>query len=384
MGSTIQVRNEAETGQYRVADTYYDKVGNPYFSTLSYFGSGSAFSPSVSTTRLGDYTEYDPIERPLRTTPGSQAAFGSSGQITSLTATGGDTDSHLGPTTMAYFDGTDPWTSVATDPEGKIHKLLNDSYGRTTNIIEVVNGTSQITGYTFDLVGNLKQITDNANNHTQMTYDTLGGTLTMSDPDMGLWRYALDNAGRLTQQTDARNNVIKVHYDDPGGLGRISSKQVYNSANQLTATTTYLYDSSDDPVNYPVFKGQLYKTVDSQGYERNAYDFRGRALKTSRYLTLNTIEYTIQRTFDDADRLQTLVYPENAATIQYTYDTGGNLYQVKSLGGTGTLLTFYTANGFNALGQPNGYTTGDGVETAYAYFEKSSRLQGLTTQQERC
>lgn len=44
LGRGIQVRTEAETGQYRVADTLYDERGNPNFQTLPRFGSGASFT----------------------------------------------------------------------------------------------------------------------------------------------------------------------------------------------------------------------------------------------------------------------------------------------------------------------------------------------------
>jgi RHS repeat-associated protein len=180
----------------------------------------------------------------------------------------------------------------------------------------------------------------------------------------------------MIQQTDARTNTLKFFYTDP--LGRLTTKLIYNSANALVGSVTNIYDASDDP-GYTVFPGQLYKVVDLQGYQRSSYDVRGRVLKSGRFLKANSMEYVTQATYDDADRVQTLTYPGNAATIQYTYDTGDNLSQVKSTAGTGTNEIFYTPQGFNALGQLTGYTNGNGVITAYAYYANSKRLTNFTT-----
>ena len=43
------------------------------------------------------------------------------------------------------------------------------------------------------------------------------------------------------------------------------------------------------------------------------------------------MEYVTQASYDDAGRVQQLVYPRNAATIAYSYDTAGHLSQVKKL-----------------------------------------------------
>jgi len=68
------------------------------------------------------------------------------------------------------------------------------------------------------------------------------------------------------------------------------------------AAITYVYDTSDDP-NYTVFKGQLYKVTDLQGWQRSSYDVRGRVTKTGRFLSVNAMEYVTQTTYDDADRV---------------------------------------------------------------------------------
>jgi hypothetical protein len=70
-------------------------------------------------------------------------------------------------------------------------------------------------------------------------------------------------------------------------------------------TITYSYDVSDDP-DYSVFKGQLYKVTDLQGYQRSGYDVRGCLLKTGRFLSVNSMEYVTQTAYDNADRMQTI------------------------------------------------------------------------------
>ena len=67
------------------------------------------------------------------------------------------------------------------------------------------------------------------------------------------------------------------------------SKQIYNAGNSLVGTISYVYDTSDDP-NYTVYKGQLYKVTDLQGWQRSSYDVRGRVTKTGRFLSVNAME----------------------------------------------------------------------------------------------
>jgi RHS repeat-associated protein len=375
LGRTVETRDESETsGQDRVANTVYDLRGNPYFSTLPYFSSGTAFTVP-SGAYLGALTAYDSIGRAFQTTPAVNGTF-TSGVLTGTSATGGDTGSPVGSATTAFVDGSNPWATVVTDANGKVRKSYRDAYGRTIQTLDIASSGNVSTAFNYDIVGNMTNVTDNAGNSTVMGYDSLGRKISMVDPDMGTWSYFYDNDGRLTQQTDAKANVTKFFYADQ--IGRLTSKQIYNPSGALTGTITYTYDTSDDS-GYTVYPGQLYKVTDLQGYERFSYDVRGRVLKDARFLGANAIEYLTQASYDDADRIQQLVYPGNAATLQYTYDVAGHTTQVASTAGTGTNEVFYTPSSFNAVGQLTGYTNGNGVITSYGYFANSQRLHNLTT-----
>jgi RHS repeat-associated protein len=375
LGRTIETRAESETsGQDRVANTVYDLRGNPYFATLSYFSSGTAYT-APGGTYLGSLTTYDSIGRAFQTTPAVNGTF-TSGLLTGVSATGGDTSSPVGAATTAFVDGNNPWATVVTDANGKVRKSYRDAYGRTIQTLDIASVGNVSTTYAYDLIGDLTNVTDNVGNSTVMGYDSLGRKVSMIDPDMGAWSYTYDNDNRMTQQIDAKHNTIDFFYNDQ--LGRLTAKQIYNSSGTLTGTITYAYDTSSDP-NYAVYPGQLYKVTDLQGYERFSYDVRGRVLKDARLLSANAIEYLTQATYDDADRIQQLTYPGNAATIQYTYDVAGHLSQVASTAGTGTNETFYIPRSFNAIGQLTGYTNGNGVVTTYGYFANSQRLQNLAT-----
>ncbi|MBI3852883.1 MAG: hypothetical protein HY298_21725 [Verrucomicrobia bacterium] len=360
VGRTIQTRVEAETGQFRAADVWYDVRGNAYFQSLPYFSTNFSFT-ARDPNAPGTLTEYDPIIRPFRVTPPA-----------------GDTGSPTGPSTMAYVDGSNPWATVTTDAESKTNKSYFDAYGRVIQVVEVTSGGNYNTYFKYDLVGNLTNVTDNAGNVTTMVYDSLRRKTSMTDPDMGTWSYSYDAANRLTQQIDAKNQKRVLNYNDP--LGRLITKQIYDSNTNLVNTVTNVYDVSDDTNNYTMFKGLLYKVADAQGWQKNSYDVRGRVLKTGRFLSVNSTTYTTQSTYDDADRIKEVTYPSTLTVkIQYSYDTGGNLSNVVSTAGTGTAETFYRPLGFNALGQPLGIAFGNGLQSTNLYYANSKRLQRLKT-----
>jgi RHS repeat-associated protein len=370
LGHLLQSRAEAENGHFRVVSYSYDLRGNKCFMTEPYFNGGTNFTP-LSGTNLGSYFEYDEIGRNLRTTPAAEGVFVSNILSYSF-PTGGDSGSPNGPISTVSVDGTNPWVKVTVDPQGQIQRSFSDAFGRYTNIvIATTNGSFAITNF-YDLFGNVTNVEDMMGHSVLDQYDSLNRQIRTVDPDLGTWNYVYDNAGRLIQQIDAKTNKQVLTYSDE--IGRLTAKQIYNSSNALVETYNYLYDSSQNDTNYTVFKGQVYEVTDAQGYERYSYDLRGRTIKSGRFLAINAMEYVMQSSYNDADRLQTLTYPGNAATIQYSYDDGGNISRVESLGGTGGPVVFYNANAFDEIGHLINYTDGGGCVTSNSYFPNSKRL----------
>lgn len=369
-GRVVQVRTEAETGQFRVSDTVYDKRGDVRFVTLPYFGSGSSFTRPV-TGELGTLTQLDPVGRVASVTSSVNSTF-SNGLLQSTSNTGGDTGSPVGPVSLVYNDGSNPWVIVKTDAENKVFKYLLDAFGRTNQIVEPGPNTTTLT---YDKAGVLVNVLDSGNNNFQYAYNNLGQLVAMADPDMGVWQYKRDYAGRVREQTDANGQLVRFNYDDP--LGRLHTKQVYDFKGVLAYTITYVYDSNGGDSGFTVHAGELYKTIDKEGWEKFSYDLRGRTIKTARFLSKNGNTYTNQFSYDVLDRPSGMSYPNGGPTVTNTYDTGGNLSKVKLVGGSGT--TFYTATGFDAVGALQGITFGNGATTSYGYYPNSKRLKNITS-----
>jgi RHS repeat-associated protein len=356
LGRAIQTRVEAEgTGKVRVSDTMYNNRGLAFFQTLPYFEtSGWGFGPN-GENQLGSYTGFDPVGRPV--TAVSPAMFDGT--------PAGDPCSPVGASSIAYSTNNTLWLTVTTDAEGKVRQAINDAYGRITQVRELANDGTYTTTYNYDKVGNLTWLKDHLNNTSTMTYDDLGRKTSMIDPDMGTWTYTPDAAGRLTQQIDAKNQKLKFYYNDE--LGRLTKKEIYNSAGALMTNVTYQYDTS--------LKGQLYRVSDRQGTQTFGYDIRGRVLTSTRYLTVNNGTYTVQSKYDDSDRVTQIIYPNNAAKIQYAYDNANNLTNVMSLCGTpSSNEVFYSSPVFDELRRVVRFQYGNGVQTVVSNYPNSKRL----------
>jgi RHS repeat-associated protein len=374
LGRVVQTRQESETSGFRVTGTVYDQRGNVAFVTDPYFNSGTNFA-KPSGTLIGLLHGYDPVGRLITVTAAVNGGFNTAGQLTSATPTPGDTGSPIAPSTVSYSYGTDPWTFVTTDEESKVHRYSLDAYGRTNQVVEVFGGSAFTTAYAWNLAGDLTGITDNALNQIQYAYNNMGEMVAMADPDMGVWQYERDVAGRLRKQIDGDGNTVNFDYTDP--LGRLVTRKVSDFTGAPVLGLTNVYDSSGGDGNFTVYAGQLFETIDNEGYVKNSHDVRGRVLKTARYLAKNANTYTSQYLYDDLDRVTQTVYPNGGPTVTNIYDTGANLFKVQQLGGSGAV--YYAATGFNALDQLTGISFGNGVSSTESYYANSHRLQSLVT-----
>ena len=234
--------------------------------------------------------------------------------------------------------------------------------------MEVFGGSTFTTAFAYNLAGDLLNVTDNATNQIQYAYNNIGEMVAMADPDMGVWQYQRDVAGRLRIQIDGDGNTVKFDYTDP--LGRLVTRKVSDFTGAPVLGLTNVYDSSGGDGNFTVYAGQLFETIDNEGYVKNSHDVRGRILKTARYLTKNGNTYINQYLYDDLDRVTQNIYPNGGPTVTNIYDLGANLSQVKQVGGNNTV--YYTAGGFNTLAQLLGVNFGNNVVTTNSVFSKLS------------
>ena len=362
LGRVVQTRVLAEPAapnDCRVSDVFYDPRGNVYFESLPYFSDANDFTIWDDNTD-GVLTEFDALGRAYKITPPT-----------------GDVNSPTGPSTTEFRDGNDLWVTVSTDAEGNKKKQYMNAQGRVTKLVEVITGGNDIeTRYEYDDIGRLIKTYDDANNVIELSYDSLGRKTDSNDPDMGYWTYQYDDLGRLTEQEDARGNVVEIIYDP--NINRVSQRKIYDVNDTLVETITYTYDSGE--TGYTVYKGLLFKVEDGEGWQKFGHDSRGRVIKSTRYVTAKSKAYTTQTSYDDADRVTEIVYPDNRATIEYSYDDVGHLIKVESTSGVpDSNEVFYEPEGYNVYGQLTGVDFGNGVESRYEFYTYSKRLKRIKT-----
>ena len=374
LGRTIQARVESEVaGQFRVTNSDYDENGDLVHLSQEHFEPGSGFQPFAGGP--GTTFAYDDLGRVRWTFPPSEGAH--------------QLSIYYNGYLPAFYSLNDPWAVITLNdqssvpsPLGREKREYHDGQGRAFKIEEVTAAGTFATNYKYDVAGNLTEITDHLGNKTIYTYDSLNRRLTTIDPDLGAWSYEYYDSGRPKSQTDPvgqpalPGQKTQHQYDH---LGRPVTMTVYEADGVTVGETiSYVYDANNDGTSatYPVFKGQLFKVTDKEGFQRSGYDIRSNLLKTLRKVTANGKSYITDYTYDVAQRVKTMSFPKNDGVLQYTYDLGGNVQKVEAIAGIAPEV-FYDANQFNGLGQLQSVTYGNGVTTTYTYFASSKRLQNL-------
>ena len=383
-GRTLQTRIQGENGNFRVISTAYDGRGKAFLTTWPVFVNGAGFS-KPQNTQMAMWTGYDAYGR-VATNRAVTITVNGSGAISGTTVSGGDTGSSpLGAKTWSYVNSGDPWWIVFTDEDGKTRRYQLDAFGRTNQIQEVDGTSTYSTTLKYDLANNLTSIINAIAETNYWAFNDAGDVVASADPYLGQWTYVRDYAGRLRVQTDARGDVVSNSYVNASGyqdpLGRVQVQTVFsfnptNSTLALAYTNTYVYDSSDDG-NYSVPKGFLYKTVDSQGFDKNGYDSLARTLKSTRHLNISSRDYTTSFTYNDGDKVTSTAYPNSGPTITNLYFNGGTIKQVSLYGGS---QNYYTVSGgaYDEFDHVTNFVYGNGLSTTRAFYPVSKRLKSVT------
>ncbi len=175
--------------------------------------------------------------------------------------------SHGAPVTYYGYDAngnlqytTDPLGSTAKDPNHTTWYVY-DALNRQTQIIDALDDDPTtgsepydaqgqlISGFTpthptttsYDAVGQTVAVTDPEGNSTQFAYDGLGRLVSETNGLDDTRSYAYDAAGNLTHSTDRNGRETEYTYDS---LGRQVEERWLDGSSQVLHTVHYWYDSA--------------------------------------------------------------------------------------------------------------------------------------------
>ncbi len=230
-----------------------------------------------------------------------------------------------------------------THSGGRHISFVRDGQNRITDIIDP-NGKS--IHYAYTAAGDLKSVTDQANQTTQITYrsdrphyldeirDPLGRRAVKTEYDAnGRVSAIIDANGNRTEQSfdplnfretvrDANGNATLISYNDRGNVVRT---ELATDSGPIVKQTFY-----EDALN----PDKETKTIDPRGFVTSkSFDARGNTL------TENTADGTTRYTYSDANKVLSVTDTLGRVTA-YDYTTAGNLVRVVNALGDSSSFTY--------------------------------------------
>jgi RHS repeat-associated protein len=306
--------------------------------------------------------------------------FNSSGQLTAITDRNGN------ETTLSYSDGkletvTDPADrelsfsyndaneiSEITDPAGNTVQFGYDDSGDLTS---VENALDQTWDYGYNSLHEMTSFTDPRGNETTNVYNSSLQVTSQTDPlDLtASWSYSTGD----TKITDPRGLVTDEQFTDDL-LTQVTQAYGTDSA----ATTTYTYDSNDNPASMTDPNGHEWTYVyDSAGDETSVTDPLDRTTSytydSTHDLTSETLPSGLETTYgynDDGDRtsITRTLTGDTDQTTSMDYNDAG---EMTSETDPDDHTTDYT---YTSAGQVASVTDPDGNETTYTYNDDGLRI----------
>ncbi|MBI4456655.1 MAG: hypothetical protein HY644_12245 [Acidobacteria bacterium] len=233
----------------------------------------------------------------------------------------------LNQVTTLLRDSLNRVTSVS-DPLGRTTALAYDARGQLTGVTLPVVGAA---AYQRDLLGQLTQITDLNGQNWSFGYTPMGRLASERDPLGRVQQYSYDSRGRPSRTVFSDGTTAMTKYDAAGNR----TQRAYSDGTDIQ----FSYDS-------------LSRLVQTNGLQFT-YDAEGRIVDT------DNPGVHFGATFDDAGRLKSTTYNNNALTVTYAYDAATGLLSRVSDSLTGTQLDFAYDNDFRLAGitRPNSVST---------------------------
>jgi RHS repeat-associated protein len=398
--------NNLGSGKY--VKTRYANEGNPVLQSVA------VFEPWSSGT--GDFytqTYYDGLGRPWRV----QTLGDTTSGPTRVVDTVYDARSNVAKTSFAYFaNETAQWTINSYDWQDRVAKTVNPdgsaktfyhyihvwtALSGTTNIplrgvqerdelgvldwriydnqgLEIGKLVGPATGNyspvetrTYDALGRLLGVWDNAGATWTYTYDLAGNRLSANDPDLGYWTYAYDSASRLIRQTDARGAVTTLTYDQ---MGRLLTKRVQGPGEASpTTVATNTYDQIREGYNHNV--GLL--TSSENGNAKLEYwrSYNGAGGHSVFGATFNGQPNWRTQAMGRQWKTERVMYgpvPVNVGTTApyWVYNSADLLYSIPD---------YITSTLYEADGQTKSISYANGVTTEFTYSPSRRWLTRVTT-----
>jgi RHS repeat-associated protein len=207
-----------------------------------------------------------------------------------------------------------------TDAASKQSRQFIDGVGRLTKVIEDPNGLNYSTTYSYDLLGNLQQVSQGLQIRT-FNYSSLGRLLSATNPESGVLSYTYSENGDLLARADGRGIVTTITYD---AMHHVRAKSFSGDAGVTPNVTYAYYDAGSSAPNV----GQLQSMSSSAAIvSYGRYDVLGRIESNTQ--TTNGNAFTFQYSYRLNDSLSGMQFP-SGKTLNYSVDDAGRTNKIST------------------------------------------------------
>lgn len=284
-----------------------------------------------------------------------------------------DVDAYGNASTYAYA-GNDNRTD-ASDPLGVRTHQTYDALGRLVQTVRNYLGTDAATGNTtssfaYDSRDDLIQAIDPNGLSTSYTYNGLNDLVQLLSPDTGTTSYTYDAAGNRITQTDADGVLVTYAYD---ALDRMTATRYPTTA----VNVGFVYDSpasSGSCTNPSYGMGRLTMMSDATGTTTYCYDAHGNVTRKQQNTGGST--YPTQYSWDAADRLMGVIYPDGAS-VGYTFDADGRVATVSATPVGSINTTLVSSIGYLPFGPATGYGFANGGQVLNKLYDGNYRATDI-------
>ncbi len=324
--------------------TVYDAANRPVISVANWDGTpideeaDCAFPPAQPDTNLCTVIYYDArgqrsaIKDPL----GNEIEYGYDAQGRLITTT-----RYLDGGPVVSVSHYDALTCPGGQCQGGNRIGQTDALSHTTTYIYdefnrlamTLSPESIATTRGYNTLGRVITITDGLGHQVLTDYDALGRRVAATDAEGHVTRYVYDGLGNQVAMTDANGVRTGYEYDGAGRLVSVVENDTGDaSTHDSNVLTRYAYDALGNRIVITNALGytSTHTTYDALGRPITVKDALGHETHT-RYNALGyrtvvtdangTITYY---SYDGLNRLTTVYYESDGATVAYEYDAVGN------------------------------------------------------------
>ncbi|NOT28011.1 MAG: RHS repeat protein [Acidobacteria bacterium] len=266
-----------------------------------------------------------------------------------------------GSTRRRFYD--DANTAVTErDEEDRDTLLTYRAYGHPDDarLVTVLDADAQTWGYSYDVRGNLKQVTTpTGHTRTWVRSNTTGLLTSETHPESGTTQYTIyDDAGVLKRKVDAKGTLFIYQHDGNDRLTTITMG---------SQVTTYTYEPyTDHPWTVKNGTGTTVWVRDpATGRVQQRQDVVG-----------GNVFYTDYQ-YDGSDRMVRMTYPLGRV-IRYDYDAEGRITDVIEEIAAQPDRPLATGMSYHPSGVLETYTAGNGLQTTIGYDPERAWVRSLS------